>query len=94
MKEIKRYLLRPRATGTQNAHSVRSESYLDLQSVSLFLIVTLTSESPCLLDDLIDQLQGVHEFLVVVASDAEAGDQVTVDIIQLCIPVAHGLPGQ
>ncbi len=31
---------------------------------------------------------------MVVAPDAEAGNKVTVDVVQLCIPAAHGLPGQ
>ena len=41
------------------------------------------------MDDLVDLLQRIHELLVIVAADLVAGNQVTVDVVKLRIPLAH-----
>ena len=49
----------------------------------------LTSKSCSFLNDLIDLFQSFHQFLMIVTTDFVAGDQITVDVIQLRIPFPH-----
>ena len=58
-------------------------------TTGLLLLESLTSEPACLLNDLVDLLQRLHELLVIVASYLVTRNEITVDIVELRVPLSH-----
>lgn len=52
----------------------------------------LTSQSACFLYSLVDLLEAIEQFLVVVTANFVAADQILIEVVQLTVPLPHTLP--